>query len=135
MSRGGWSLWRPGDVRFADDYPNPVALDDRQIGATVDAFAEAARRACDAGFDVIEIHAAHGYLLHEFLSPLSNFRFDSYGGSFENRTRIVREVVYCDSRRDSTRHASFHSYFCYGLDRRRLGHRAIDPPSRLKSAL
>src|SRR5262249_34001351 len=52
-----------------------------------------ARRSCDAGFDVIEIHAAHGYLLHEFLSPLSNFRFDSYGNSFENRTRIVREVV------------------------------------------
>jgi len=83
----------PSDVRFADDYPNPIALDDRQIRVTVDAFAQAARRACDAGFDVIEIHSAHGYLLHEFLSPLSNFRFDSYGGSLENRTRIVREVV------------------------------------------
>ena len=93
VSRGGWTPVAPSDVRFADDYPNPIALDDRQIRVTVEAFAEAARRACDSGFDVIEIHSAHGYLLHEFLSPLSNFRFDSYGGSLENRTRIVREVV------------------------------------------
>src|ERR1700751_1612089 len=93
VSRGGWIPVAPSDVRFADDYPNPIALDDRQIRVTVDAFAQAARRACDAGFDVIEIHSAHGYLLHEFLSPLSNFRFDSYGGSLENRTRIAREVA------------------------------------------
>jgi len=92
-SRGGWIPVAPSNVRFADDYPKPIALDGRQIRATVQAFADAARRACDAGFDVIEIHSAHGYLLHEFLSPLSNFRFDSYGGSLENRTRIVREVV------------------------------------------
>jgi 2,4-dienoyl-CoA reductase-like NADH-dependent reductase (Old Yellow Enzyme family) len=93
VSKGGWIPFAPSDVRFAEDYPQPIALDERQIRATVRAFADAARRACEAGFDVIEIHAAHGYLLHEFLSPLSNFRFDSYGGSFENRTRIVREVV------------------------------------------
>ena len=55
--------------------------------------ADAARRACDAGFRVIEIHAAHGYLIHEFLSPLSNRRDDTYGGSFENRTRLIREIV------------------------------------------
>ena len=57
------------------------------------AFAEAARRACEAGFRVIEIHAAHGYLIHEFLSPLSNRRQDAYGGSFENRTRLLREIA------------------------------------------
>jgi 2,4-dienoyl-CoA reductase-like NADH-dependent reductase (Old Yellow Enzyme family) len=92
-SKGGWIPVAPSAVRFADDYPNPIELDKKQIHDTVQAFADAARRACDAGFDVIEIHAAHGYLLHEFLSPLSNFRFDDYGHSFENRTRIVRETV------------------------------------------
>jgi len=71
--------------------PQTLSADD--IREVVDAFAAAARRACEAGFRVIEVHAAHGYLLHEFLSPLSNQRTDSYGGSFENRTRIVREVV------------------------------------------
>jgi 2,4-dienoyl-CoA reductase-like NADH-dependent reductase (Old Yellow Enzyme family) len=69
------------------------ALDASGIGRVVRAFGEAARRALDAGFHVIEIHAAHGYLLHEFLSPLSNRRDDAYGGSFEHRTRILREVV------------------------------------------
>jgi 2,4-dienoyl-CoA reductase-like NADH-dependent reductase (Old Yellow Enzyme family) len=59
----------------------------------IDAFVDATRRSLDAGFDVVELHAAHGYLLHEFLSPLSNTRDDAYGGSFENRTRLVREVV------------------------------------------
>lgn len=92
-SKGGWIPVAPSAVRFADDYPLPMELDIKQIHETVQAFADAARRACDAGFDVIEIHAAHGYLLHEFLSPLSNFRFDDYGRSFENRTRIVRETV------------------------------------------
>ena len=91
--KGGWIPVAPSAVRFADDYPLPMELDVKQIHETVQAFADAARRACDAGFDVIEIHAAHGYLLHEFLSPLSNFRFDDYGRSFENRTRIVRETV------------------------------------------
>jgi len=93
VSQGGWIPFAPNDVPFADDYPRPIALDDRQIRATIRAFADAARRACDAGFDVIEIHAAHGYLLHEFLSPLSNFRFDSYGDTLQNRMRLVREVV------------------------------------------
>ncbi len=92
-SQGGWRPFAPSPIRFADDYPNPIVLDEAGIRATVEAFASAARRACEAGFDLIEIHSAHGYLLHEFLSPLSNFRADMYGGSFENRTRIVREVV------------------------------------------
>ena len=59
----------------------------------IEAFRDAARRALEAGFDFVEIHAAHGYLLHEFLSPLSNLRTDRYGGSFENRTRLLLEVV------------------------------------------
>jgi 2,4-dienoyl-CoA reductase-like NADH-dependent reductase (Old Yellow Enzyme family) len=92
-SQGGWKPVAPSDIRFADDYPLPRALDEKGIRATVQAFADAARRACDAGFDVIEIHSAHGYLLHEFLSPISNHRTDNYGGSLENRTRLLREVV------------------------------------------
>ena len=68
-----------------------LTLDD--IAAIVDAFRDAARRALAAGFDVVEIHAAHGYLIHEFLSPLSNTRTDEYGGSFENRIRLCLEVV------------------------------------------
>jgi 2,4-dienoyl-CoA reductase-like NADH-dependent reductase (Old Yellow Enzyme family) len=71
----------------------PKALSIDGIHNVVYAFAAAARRACEAGFRVIEIHAAHGYLIQEFLSPLSNHRKDAYGGSFENRTRILREIV------------------------------------------
>jgi 2,4-dienoyl-CoA reductase-like NADH-dependent reductase (Old Yellow Enzyme family) len=91
---GGWkNVAAPSAIPFADHYPSPQALSTQGIQEIVTAFAEAASRACDAGFRVIEIHAAHGYLLHEFLSPLSNRRTDTYGGSFENRTRIVREIV------------------------------------------
>ncbi len=71
----------------------PQALTRDGIQEVVSAFAAAARRACQAGFRVVEIHAAHGYLIHEFLSPLSNKREDHYGGSFENRTRLCREIV------------------------------------------
>jgi 2,4-dienoyl-CoA reductase-like NADH-dependent reductase (Old Yellow Enzyme family) len=71
----------------------PRVLSVDGIKNIVSAFASAARRACEAGFRVIEVHAAHGYLIHEFLSPLSNHRTDAYGGSFENRTRILREIV------------------------------------------
>jgi 2,4-dienoyl-CoA reductase-like NADH-dependent reductase (Old Yellow Enzyme family) len=93
-SDGGWTnVVAPSAVRFADHYPMPKELSIDAIQNIVFAFAAAARRACEAGFRVIEIHAAHGYLLHEFLSPLSNRRTDSYGGSFENRTRILRETV------------------------------------------
>jgi 2,4-dienoyl-CoA reductase-like NADH-dependent reductase (Old Yellow Enzyme family) len=93
-SKGGWkNVLAPSAIPFADHYPMPQALTEKGIKDVVSAFASAARRACEAGFRVIEIHAAHGYLIHEFLSPLSNQRTDSYGGSFENRTRILREVV------------------------------------------
>jgi 2,4-dienoyl-CoA reductase-like NADH-dependent reductase (Old Yellow Enzyme family) len=91
---GGWNnVDAPSELRFTDKYPMPKELSIEAIKNIVSAFGAAARRACEAGFRVIEIHAAHGYLLHEFLSPLSNQRTDAYGGSFENRTRILRETV------------------------------------------
>ena len=90
----GWNnVVAPSAVAFADHYPLPQAASKQEIQAIVAAFGEAARRACEAGFRVVEIHAAHGYLIHEFLSPLSNQRTDAYGGSFENRTRILRDIV------------------------------------------
>ena len=93
-SEGGWkNVVAPSPLPFTDGYPMPRALSIDGIKNIVFAFAAAARRACEAGFRVIEIHAAHGYLIHEFLSPLSNQRTDTYGGSFENRTRILREIV------------------------------------------
>jgi 2,4-dienoyl-CoA reductase-like NADH-dependent reductase (Old Yellow Enzyme family) len=93
-SNGGWkNVVAPSALPFADDYPMPRALSIDGIQNIVSAFAAAARRACEAGFRVIEVHAAHGYLIHEFLSPLSNQRRDAYGGSFENRIRILREIV------------------------------------------
>lgn len=90
---GGWQTMAPSAVRYADDYPLPQALDEAGIAAVVAAFRDAAARAASAGFGLVEVHAAHGYLLHQFLSPLSNRRTDGYGGSFDNRTRIVREVL------------------------------------------
>src|SRR6267143_5178023 len=93
-SKGGWNnVVAPSALAFADGYPMPRALSIEGIQNIVSAFAGAARRACEAGFRVIEIHAAHGYLLHEFLSPLSNRRTDAYGGPFENRIRILLEVT------------------------------------------
>ncbi|MBD1318448.1 NADH:flavin oxidoreductase/NADH oxidase [Gordonia hankookensis] len=91
-AEGGWTTVGPSPIAF-DGFAEPVALSTDQIAGVVDAFANAARRADAAGFDVVEIHAAHGYLLHQFLSPLSNERNDSYGGSFDNRVRIVLEVA------------------------------------------
>jgi 2,4-dienoyl-CoA reductase-like NADH-dependent reductase (Old Yellow Enzyme family) len=93
-SEGGWKkVAAPSALAFAETYPMPQALTPDGIQEVVSAFAAAARRACQAGFRVLEIHGAHGYLIHEFLSPLSNRREDDYGGSFENRTRLCREVV------------------------------------------
>jgi 2,4-dienoyl-CoA reductase-like NADH-dependent reductase (Old Yellow Enzyme family) len=93
-SEGGWNnVVAPSALPFADSYPMPRALSIDGIKNIVSAFAAAARRACEAGFRVIELHAAHGYLIQEFLSPLSNQRTDAYGGSFENRTRVLREIV------------------------------------------
>ena len=91
---GGWTpVWAPSALPFRDGWQTPRAMDETEIAAVVTAFATAARRLLAAGGKVAEIHAAHGYLLHEFLSPLTNQRDDRYGGSVDNRTRIVREVV------------------------------------------
>lgn len=93
-AEGGWKpIFAPSAVPFADGYQTPQELDARGIAHIVEGFAKAAERAREAGARVLEIHSAHGYLLHEFLSPLCNFRKDGYGGSFENRTRMLREVV------------------------------------------
>jgi 2,4-dienoyl-CoA reductase-like NADH-dependent reductase (Old Yellow Enzyme family) len=93
-SEGGWqNVMAPSPVPFADNYAKPVELDLPGIRNITRAFTQAVARTLEAGFDVIELHAAHGYLLHEFLSPLSNRRTDQYGGSFENRIRLVIEVV------------------------------------------
>ena len=92
-SAGGWPVIAPSAVPFSENSPRPVAVTGDDIQGVVAAFAAAARRALQAGFRIIEIHSAHGYLLHQFLSPLSNQRTDAYGGSFENRTRLLHEVV------------------------------------------
>jgi len=93
LTEGGWTPVGPSPLPFADGHPVPHALDRDGIRGIVAAFAAAARRAAGAGFRVLEVHCAHGYLLHEFLSPLANQRDDLYGGSFENRTRLAREVL------------------------------------------
>jgi 2,4-dienoyl-CoA reductase-like NADH-dependent reductase (Old Yellow Enzyme family) len=90
---GGWEPVGPGAEPFADTYPVPRALDERGLRQVIADFRDAAIRAREAGFEVVEIHAAHGYLLHEFLSPLSNTRTDRYGGNFDNRIRLTVEVV------------------------------------------
>ena len=90
---GGWQPVGPSAISFGENFGTPAELDSAAIGRVIEAFAQAAVRAADAGFDVLEIHSAHGYLLHEFLSPLSNHRQDAYGGLFENRIRLLIEVV------------------------------------------
>ena len=92
-SEGGWQPVAPSALAFSPAYAVPQALDQPGIDAVVEAFRLAAHRAFKAGFDLVEIHAAHGYLLHQFLSPLANKRADAYGGSFENRTRLALQVV------------------------------------------
>jgi 2,4-dienoyl-CoA reductase-like NADH-dependent reductase (Old Yellow Enzyme family) len=92
-SEGGWLPVAPSAIPFHVADPPPHELSQPEIAALVEDFAAAARRALRAGFQVVEVHAAHGYLAHEFLSPLSNRRTDEYGGSFENRARFALEVV------------------------------------------
>lgn len=89
----GWQAVGPSALPFNDEDDAPLALDQQGIDGVVDAFVMAAKRAKEVGYDVMEIHAAHGYLLHQFLSPLSNQRTDQYGGSFENRVRLTLEVT------------------------------------------
>ncbi|MGC5017843.1 NADH:flavin oxidoreductase/NADH oxidase [Micromonospora sp. DT47] len=92
-TEGGWTPVGPGAEPFVPDYREPTALDEAGIAGVVSAFATAAGRAIDAGFTAVEIHAAHGYLLHEFLSPLTNHRTDGYGGDRDARMRLALEVA------------------------------------------
>ena len=93
LTEGAWTTVAPSAIPFDEGYPTPQELAVEEIRQVIADFAAAARRALAAGFDVIELHAAHGYLGHQFNSPLSNRRTDAYGGSFDNRTRFVREMV------------------------------------------
>ena len=90
---GGWDTVAPSDIAYHDNEKAPIALDKNGIQKVIADFKAATKRAHEAGYQVVEIHAAHGYLLHQFLSPLSNVRTDEYGGSFENRIRLTLEVV------------------------------------------
>ncbi len=90
---GGWQPIAPSPLPFADGYSVPAEMDLETIAATLKLFAANTRRAREAGFDIVELHAAHGYLIHEFRSPLSNHRTDRYGGSFENRVRFLLEAI------------------------------------------
>ncbi|WP_296665168.1 NADH:flavin oxidoreductase/NADH oxidase [Demequina sp.] len=91
-SEGGWATAAPSAIAY-DGYDEPAALDEDGIAAIVDAFGAAARRSLEAGFDVLEVHAAHGYLIHQFLSPLSNARTDRWGGGLVGRARLLMHVV------------------------------------------
>jgi 2,4-dienoyl-CoA reductase-like NADH-dependent reductase (Old Yellow Enzyme family) len=93
LKNGGWQTVAPGAVPFNTGEKPPEALDKEGIEKIISGFKKAAGRALEAGFKIIEIHSAHGYLLHEFLSPLSNNRTDEYGGSFENRIRLLLQIA------------------------------------------
>lgn len=93
LSNGGWQTIASSAVKFSDKYPQPKEMTQADIKMVVDQFADAAERSLAAGFQVAEIHAAHGYLLHQFLSPLSNNRKDEYGGDLKNRMRLPLEVA------------------------------------------
>lgn len=93
VADGGWETLAPSALRFQDTYPLPTAMTHAHIDEVVAAFGAAAKRAIGAGFELVEIHGAHGYLIHEFLSPLSNQRTDEYGVSLENRLRLLRRVI------------------------------------------
>lgn len=93
LEDSGWETLAPSAIPYKTTERSPVALDEAGIKKVTSDFKAAAQRAVKAGFDIIELHAAHGYLLHQFLSPLSNHREDDYGGSFENRIRLLLEVI------------------------------------------
>ena len=93
LREGAWDTVAPSAMAFDEGWHTPQALDAAGLRQLVEDFRRAAERALVAGFRLVELHAAHGYLLHQFLSPLSNHREDAYGGSFENRTRLLREII------------------------------------------
>lgn len=92
IEQGGWKTVAPSAIAFSPEYDEPKELTLAEIDTLINQFVDSAKRADHAGFDMIELHAAHGYLLHQFLSPLSNQRTDQYGGSLENRMRLILEV-------------------------------------------
>jgi 2,4-dienoyl-CoA reductase-like NADH-dependent reductase (Old Yellow Enzyme family) len=93
IENGGWQTFAPGPVPFADNFPLPKTMSKEDIKLVLDQFVKAAKRCIDAGFEVIELHFAHGYLVHEFYSPISNQREDNYGGTLENRCRLAIEIA------------------------------------------
>ena len=90
---GGWDCFAPSPIAFSENYPTPKEMSKKDIEKVKIDFKDAAKRSVDAGYEVIELHMAHGYLVHQFLSPISNKRTDEYGGSFENRCRFAMEIV------------------------------------------
>ena len=93
VNNGGWQTVAPSPIPFNENDIPPKELTVEEIQQVIQSFVDAAKRSVEAGFDIIEIHAAHGYLLNQFISPLTNIRTDEYGGSFQNRTRLVCEVT------------------------------------------
>lgn len=93
IAKGGWQTLAPSPIPFADDFPIPVGMTQTEIDNIISEFQNATVRSVKAGFEVIELHMAHGYLVHQFLSPLSNTRTDEYGGTFENRSRLAIEIA------------------------------------------
>lgn len=93
IKEGGWQTFSASSLPYAEGFTAPAELDTEGIHKVITDFTASAKRALQAGFKIIEIHAAHGYLLHQFLSPLTNHRKDEYGGSFENRTRLLTEII------------------------------------------
>lgn len=93
IENGGWQILAPSAIPFTDNFPDPKEMDENDIKLVIDQFVQAADRSVKAGFEVIELHMAHGYLVHEFLSPLSNQRKDNYGGSLNNRCRFAIEIA------------------------------------------
>lgn len=93
FEEGGWQPLAPSPIAFSENYHIPKEMNNGDINDAINQFVSAAKRAVNAGFEVIEIHAAHGYLIHEFLSPLTNKRNDKYGGNFENRVRLLTEIT------------------------------------------
>ncbi len=93
IENGGWQTIAPSPEKFIEDFPEPKEMTNQDIQITIENFRKAAIRSVEAGFEIIELHFAHGYLAHQFLSPFSNFRKDEFGGSLENRTRFALEIA------------------------------------------
>ena len=125
---GAWQTVAPCAIPFKEGSPTPKALDKEGIRKVLNDFRRSAERAVEAGFELIEIHGAHGYLLHEFYSPISNQRTDEYGGSFDNRIRLLLEVVAVVKEVVPAGFPLFCTYIRDRLGRRRMDHRRLHCP-------